>query len=434
MRKLTMQNRQEVKPDDIRLESSLLKAMSVRKNFETFVEFIDVKRLLPNTGLLLKDYKKYFESFEHETINWGTFTTEFAQHWHSRDLDEDDIVYYRDTVIPLIEQVEDQDVNGVLVGLLDRDYSTRLTNLLHGDLDSVKLQEILDDYNQAKARYVTQADAEAFSIDKIDFSILDKENGIPWFLPSIQKGLGSLVQGQFVVVAADYGVGKSAFAISQLAHTLKYLRFKKDNRPVLYFNSEGTQADVFTRTLSNLYSNKVVGGFEDILKQVGTVAADFTEKFDKDMLLVFQIQQGDMSKIKQKIDMYKPSLVIIDIMDVLAKEEDVQHLKKLYDGLRLLSAQSCPIIGTTQSGNTSYQYFDKEKSEMVTKHRRWLSEKDLYGSKAGKGGAADTIITIGKDDEMAHVRYVHTPKKKRGSVVKVTCEIIEKYSSYKEIL
>lgn len=429
-----MKLKTEIKPDDIRLESSLLKAMSIKKNFDMFSEFIDIKRLLPNTSLLLVDYKKYFEAFtEHEVINWGTFTTEFAQHWHIRDLDEDDIAYYRDTVFPLIEKVDDQDVNSVLVGLLDRDYLDKYTQALSVGFDIKNLQEILDNYTQDKAKYVTKLDEEAFSIDKVDFSILDKENGIPWFLPSLQKGLGSLVQGQFVVVAADYGVGKSAFVISQLAHTLKYLRAKKDNRPVLYFNSEGTQADVFTRTLSNLYSNKVHGGFEDVLKQVDRVSSDFIEKFNKDTFLVFQIQQGDMSKIKQKIDMYKPSIVIIDIMDVLAKEEDVQHLKKLYDGLRLLSAQSCPIIGTTQSGNTSYQYFDKEKSEMVTKHRRWLSEKDLYGSKAGKGGAADTIITIGKDDDMPHVRYVHTPKKKRGNVVSVTCEIVEKYSIYKEM-
>lgn len=408
--------------------------MSNRKNFETFVEFVDVKRLLPNTSLLLKDYKKYFESFiEHSNINWGTFTTEFAQHWHSRDLDEDDITYYRDVVIPLIDKVDDQDVKGVLVGLLDRDYQTRISALVEAGIDSSKLQEILDEYNKDKSKYITESDSEAFSIDKVDFSILDKENGIPWFLPSLQKGLGSLVQGQFVVVAADYGVGKSAFVISQLAHTLKYLRVKKDNRPVLYFNSEGTQADVFTRTLSNLYKDKIHGGFEDVLKQVDKVSADFIEKFNKDTFLVFQIQQGDMAKIRQKIDMYKPSIVIIDIMDVLAKEEDVQHLKKLYDGLRLLSAQSCPIVGTTQSGNTSYQYFDKENQEMVTKHRRWLSEKDLYGSKAGKGGAADTIITIGKDDDMPHVRYVHTPKKKRGEVVSTTCEIVEKFSIYKEM-
>lgn len=423
----------EIKQEDVRLESSLLKALSIRKNFETFGEFVDFKRLLPNTIVLLKDYKKYFKSFIHEEINWGTFITEFAQNWHSRDLDEDDIVYYRDIVIPMIDKVEVEDINNVLVGLLNRDYINRFVLSLNNGIQESKVQDILDSYIQAKAKYVKEVDEEAFSIDKIDFSILDKEKGIPWFLPSIQAGLGSLVQGQFVVVAADYGVGKSAFVISQAVNAFKHLHRNKINRPILYFNSEGTQADVFTRFLSGLYSNHISGGFEEVFKQIDKVRSKFTETFNINNFLVFQITQGDMSKIRQKIDMYNPSVVIIDIADVLAKDEDVQSLKKLFDGLRLLSAQSCPIIATTQSGNTSYQYFDKENQEMVTKHRRWLSEKDLYGSKAGKGGAADTIITIGKDDTMKNIRYVHTPKKKRGSIVSVTCELLEEFSLYKEI-
>lgn len=416
------------------LECGLLKAMSVRKNFDTFVEFVDFKRLLPNTSLLLKDYKTYFETFKHDKIDWGLFTTEFSQHWHTQDLDDRDIEYYRDTVIPMIEKTNDQDVDNVLVGLLDREYSAKIMKSIGSGIDSEALSEILNTYTQSRGRYVQKADEEAFSIDKVDFSILDKEKGIPWFLPSLQKGLGSLVQGQFVVVAADYGVGKSAFVISQAVQAFKHLHKQELTKPILYFNSEGTQADVFTRFLSNLYSRHIVGGFEETFSRIEEVRDKFINTFNQNNFLVFQIQQGDMSKIKQKIDMYQPSMVIIDIADVLAKEEDVQHLKKLFDGLRLLSAQSCPIVATTQSGNTSYNYFDKDKNEMVTKHRRWLSEKDLYGSKAGKGGAADTIVTIGKDDDMPDIRYVHTPKKKRGSVVSATCEIVEKFSLYKEII
>lgn len=425
----------ETKPDDIRLEGSLLKAMSIRKHFDMFFDLVDIKRLLPNTSLLLKDYKKYFDTFsEHLEIDWGTFITEFAQHWHRRDLDEDDIVYYRDTVIPLISQVEVKSVDNVLAGLVDREYSEKIQELLGGELDSEKLQDLLVQYNKDKAKYITKCDEEAFCIDKVDFSVLDKVNGIPWFLPSLQKGLGSLVQGQFVVVAADYGVGKSAFVISQAVEAFKHLHKKEISKPILYFNSEGTQADVFTRFLSNLYNKFISGGFEEALCRIEEVREKFIQNFNQSNFLVFQIQQGDMSKIRQKIDMYKPSLAIIDIADVLAKEEDVQNLKKLYDGLRLLSAQSCPIIATTQSGDTSYKYFDKDTQSMVTKHRKWLTEKDLYGSKPGKGGAADTIITIGKDDDMKDVRYIHTPKKKRGAIVSVTCEIVEKFSVYKELI
>lgn len=423
----------EINREDVILESSLLKAMSVRKNLETFIDYIDVKRLLSNTALLLKDYKKYFDSFEHDMIDWGVFTTQFSHQWHAKDMDEDDISYYRDTVIPLISKASDADVNNVLIGLLDRDYLTRVSNITNNGMDVTLLQDLLIEYTQQKEKYQKSVDSEAFSIDKVDFEILDKEKGIPWFLPTLQQGLGSLVQGQFVVVSADYGAGKSAFVISQAVEAFKHLHRTNDKRPILYFNSEGTQADVFGRFLSALYSKHVHGGFEEILKRIGEIKEKFISTFTANNFLVFQIGHGDIAKIRQKVDAYKPSMVVIDIADVLAPEEDVQHLKKLYDGLRLLSAQSCPIIATTQAGNTSYQYFDKENQEMKVKSRKWLTDKDLYGSKAGKGGAASEIITIGKDDDMPNIRYVSVSKKKRGQAVNTTCELIEKFSIYKEI-
>lgn len=423
-----------VKESDILIETSLLKAMSIRYNYDTFADFIDFKRLLPNTLILLTDYEKYYKAFDHDEIDWGTFVTEFSQRWHRKDLDNDDIVYYRDTVIPMIQSKPQQEVEQVLVSLLDRQYTDKLYSAIDGGIDANEVEELVDEYRLNKSKYSIEVDEEAFSIDRVDFSILDKENGVPWFLPSLQQGLGSLVQGQFVVVAADYGTGKSAFVINQSVEAFKQLHRTGGTNPVLYFNSEGTSADVFTRFLSCLYSKHVTGGFEEVLKRIEEVREKFVATFNANNFLVFQIQQGDTSKIRQKVAQYKPSMVIIDIADTLAKEEDVQSLKKLFDGLRLLSAQSCPIIATTQSGNTEYKYFDKEENQMVTKTRKWLTDKDLYGSKAGKGGAADTIITIGKDDDMPNVRYVHTPKKKRGQIVSTTCELVEKFSLYREVI
>lgn len=423
----------DIKPEDKQIEKALLKVMSSRKNYETYIDHLDLNRLLPNTSVLLKDYGRYYKSFKHDVIDWPTFVTEFGQNWHSRDMDEDDVSMYRDSIIPTIQEVDATDADTAMESLLKRAYRQKLESKLP-DFSEDEIQEVLDAFRKERQKYRTDIDEEAFSIDMIDFSVLDKDKGIPWVLPSIQRGLGSLVQGQFVVVAADYGVGKSAFVLSQATEAFKHLHRTKQHKPILYFNSEGTQADVYVRFLSCLYSKFVDGGFEEILTRIDEVKEKFCKTFNPNNFLVFQIQQGDMSKIKQKIDMYKPSLVIIDIADVLAKEEDVQHLKKLFDGLRLISATSCPIIATTQSGDTSYKYFDKEQNKMITKHRRWLNEKDLYGSKAGKGGAADTIITIGKDDDMPGARYVRTPKIKRGTVVSATCELIEKFSLYKELV
>ncbi len=172
------------------------------------------------------------------------------------------------------------------------------------------------------------------------------------------------------------------------------------------------------------------GGFEEIVSTREDVRKRFLKEYNAAQFMVFQIASNGLAYVKSKISKYNPALVIIDITDVLAPEEDVMNLKKIYDGLRLLSGAYCPIIGTTQSGDTSWK--DKQTGE--TKTKKWLGDKALYGSKAGKGGAADTIITIGKDDNPnSLLRYISTPKKKRGTMVTVTCELIPEYSLYKEV-
>jgi hypothetical protein len=125
---------------------------------------------------------------------------------------------------------------------------------------------------------------------------------------------------------------------------------------------------------------------------------------------------------------YNPCLVIIDICDRLAPEGDVQALKTLYDDMRVLSGSTCPIIGTSQSGDTSFL-----DSKGQQHNQKWLGGAQTYGSKTGKPGAADTVITIGKEDEESMLRFISTPKKKRGEPVKITCELIPKYSYFREL-
>ncbi len=421
-----------IEPVDIAIEGALLKAMSVRKNYDMYEALINHKRLLPNTALLLKDYKKYYKEYtDHDQVDWGCFFTEFSQKWHNKDLDDLDIGYYRDTVIPYVQKVTESDTNSTMNALLGKQVGEDIEHQIKKGFNSSEILGILEEYENKRTALVSSVDDdECYSIDKVDFSVLDKSQGIPYFLPSLQAGLGSLTKGQFVVVSADYGTGKSAFVISQAVKAFKWLHKTKSDRPILYFNSEGTEADVFGRFLSCLYSKHIDGGFEAVFNDIENVKERFCKKFNYKNFLVFQISGSGLLSIQKKIEQYKPSLVIIDITDVLAKEEDVMNLKKIFDGLRLMSGQYCPIIGTTQAGDQSY--FDKSSNEI--KNRKWLSDKALYGSKTGKGGSADTIITIGKDDDNPSIRYITTPKKKRGQIVSTTVELIDRFSLYKELM
>lgn len=414
-----------ISPKEVILEAQLLKLMAIKSNFDQYNSYIDYKRILPESLVILTDYKKYYELYqEHAEIDWNVFYTHFSQTWHTSSNDNIIVEDFIAHILPAIKTA-DATNEAAILGLIQKQLVDKITN---SSFDSAKIRKYLDDYETTEAKLTGKIDKEIVTIDDADFSVLDKSIGIPWFLPTLQDGLGSLVKGQLVVISADYGVGKSGFVVSQVARALEW-SLKYDKGCILYFNSEGTAEDVYGRICSNLYHKQIRGGFEEVFEKIDLVKEQFKLRYGAQRLLVSQISHNSVEWVNSKILKYNPSLVVIDITDNLAKEEDVQNLKKTFDRLRVLSGLSCPILATTQSGDTSYQ--DKESGQIKT--RKWLGDKALYGSKTGKGGAADTIITIGKDDNNPTLRYIATPKKKRGRSVNITAELIEEFSLFREL-
>lgn len=418
------------KPEDIKLEAALLKSMTNRANYASFSRCLDYKRLIPITNIMLLDYAKYYDRYpDHKEIDWNTFYTDFSQLWHRKDTVGEDLEYYRETVFPLIQNAEIH--NSLYVNLLQRQATQAIEAILETGFDQRKIDGVLEDLKDKLKIYQKDTDDDIFKLDTIDLSLLDTSNGLSWFLPSLQSGLGSHMAGQFIVVAADSNAGKSAFCISQAVHIFKALHKSKIDRPILYCTSEDTKEDLAGRFLSNLYRDKCLGGFEEVVQQYGRISSHYASHYNPDLFIGMQIRShADMFKIKQKIDTYKPCVVIIDMLDKLSASDNIQDLTKLYQEIRSIANDGYPIIGTSQSGNTSYQ----DRATGDYKHRKHLKDKDLANSKSGKQGAAYAMVMIGMDDDVPGVRYITTTKKKRGSHVSTTCILTERYSLYEELL
>lgn len=418
----------QIKQDDITLEASLLKALAVKGNYDKFIDVLDKKRLITITANLLKDYKNYYDLYK-EDINWSTFYTEFVHNWHKRDMDEHDLAYYRETVFPLIQNSEVDD--SVFIALLEREAANKIEAIIVKGVDQAKISEILKDLEQKKAGYCKTADGMLRMTD-VSLDGLDNTGGITWCLPALQAGLGSIMPGQFIILSADSNVGKSGLAITQVAHTLKL----KPKKPILYFDSEHTDKELRGRILSNLYQDKVVEGFDGIWKEEARVYKHYNKEYGPDSLLTHQIRGvADINIIENYVQKYDPCLVIVDMVDIMSPSLSIQDLTPLYNRLRSLANSGYPIIGTTQAGNTSYMHKDESTGKVEYRTRKWLTDKDTAGSKGGgKQGAAYCMVMIGKDDDMPNIRYITTTKKKRGKNVNITCEYVEEYSYYKELL
>lgn len=439
-----MEDLVETKIEDINArvtaEASLLKVMSTRENYENYWAYVNMDTLSQETKVMGYDYKKYFDIYpEHKAIDWNLFTNQFTNNWHNTDLTAQDVVYYTDFVIKEVVKCDHLDLQSCLLGVMGREVLEKIAKSAKRGFNVEKAREILEEYEQKYSTIVSHADRDCFHLDDIDYSILDLQNGIPYFLPTLQKALGGLMAGNFVVVAADVSTGKSAFVISQAVHAFKYLHEVDSDvqqaginkGPILYFNSEDTLAEVGMRFFSNLYHTKATEGYEQIVKNRDKTTENFKNVYNPDMFKAFQLSGQGIGYVRNKIKKYKPSLVILDITDKLAPSEDVQVLKKLFDTLRDLAAEfEVPIIGTTQAGDQSWT--DKDTGKRANK--KFLKSSDLYASKTGKGGSATVILSIGKDDEeTSNTRYINISKKKRGSFARITCEIEERYSLYKEV-
>jgi hypothetical protein len=414
-----------IKQQDIELEAALLKSLAVKKNFDKFYKVLDNKRLIPVTNVLLKDYAKYYEKYNND-IDWDVFYTDFSQNYHKKDMDENDIAYYRETVFPLIKNSEIKD--SLYTSLLEREATVKINEVVDSGFCHKKIEEIVASLkNQLHIHQKCNNDERFKRMTDVDLASLHNENGISWWSPALQAGIGSLAPGQFILVAADSNAGKSACVITQVAHTLKL----KTGRPILYFDSEHTDEELRGRILSNLYREKVPEGFEAIAHNQERIYKHFAKEYGTDSIYTYQLRSpNDLKMIESAIEKFNPCLVVIDMIDKMSNSLAVTDLTPLYDHIRSLANTGYPIIGTTQAGNTSYQ--DKETGQY--KHRKKLTDKDTAGSKYGKQGAAYCMLMIGQDDDMPGVRYLTTTKKKRGRAVSLTCRLDEKYSLYEEIL
>jgi hypothetical protein len=107
---------------------------------------------------------------------------------------------------------------------------------------------------------------------------------------------------------------------------------------------------------------------------------------------------------------------------------ETQDLRVFFNTLREMSSLYCPIIATVQAG-VGAKWWDKDSQ--TYKYKKWPTSEDIYGSKDAIQGAAETIITIGRDDAHEFTRYIQTTKlKAEASPVKYQCELHRKFSHY----
>jgi len=231
----------------------------------------------------------------------------------------------------------------------------------------------------------------------------EKDMGIEWRLPFLNKTLGKVKPGSLGHIFARPEVGKSSMALAEATHFANQMR-GTDNCVLFLGNEEG---------MKRLKIRMHVALIGKDLQWLQDAERDTPNKIDE----VYDAAGGNnikaiegvnhIAEVEMFINSFKPKVCFIDQgtkvavsgSDKMAGHERLQACYNIYRNLA--TKYNMCIITTGQADSAS-------------EHRKWLTLNNMDGSKVGIPGELDFAIglTPSMEDGMERVRYISVCKNK----------------------
>ena len=351
---------------------------------------------------------KYYKTFPSvTTINWEPFTA-FLIADQSKRLTDDSIVKLRMTLTKAKTFVPHHAHEEVIKTLIELDYLAQIMEecekVKEGSSDLEHVHILATDALKNVERYI-EKDELFVSADLSSIADRISSTGYEWRLDVLNRSLGPLRNGNFVIVAARVEVGKTTFLASEVSYIAQQL--PKD-RPVVWVNNEEESSVVFFRIVQAALGVESKEMIAD--SKAAMIAYTALMGGDKDKIRVTKDTNHvrDLETLFREIN---PGLIVFDQLDKVAgfkesEREDIT-LGKIYKWARELARTYGPVIAASQLSATAVDLKDPP----------FIGMDALRGSKTDKPGEADAVITLGKykepktpEEEM--IRTINVPKNK----------------------
>jgi replicative DNA helicase len=379
-----------------------------KENLQKYRRYIKPHIVVKETNIILDGMDKYYKTFPSvSTINWEPFTA-FLIADQSKRLTDDSIVKLRMTLTKAKTFVPHHAHEEVIKTLIELDYLAQIMEecekVKEGSSDLEHVHILATDALKNVERYI-EKDELFVSADLSSIADRISSSGYEWRLDVLNRSLGPLRTGNFVIVAARVEVGKTTFLASEVSYIAQQL--PKD-RPVVWVNNEEESSVVFFRIVQAALGQES----KEIIADSKAAMLAYTALMggDKDKIRVTK----DTNHVKDLETLFRevnPGLIIFDQLDKVsgfkeAEREDIT-LGRIYKWARELARTYGPVIAASQLSATAVDLKDPP----------FIGMDALRGSKTDKPGEADAVITLGKykepktpEEEM--IRTINVPKNK----------------------
>jgi hypothetical protein len=377
------------------IDLDILKFMSERENYKQYKDVITKNLCTKESWRLVEDFGKYFEEYPEVDSIDNDFTLWFRVTGHPGWKPEEHELYGK--IISNVQEREAPD-RRVFLSQLDRTRQVEIIGGLHADLRNGSIT--LDDFHKQMARTnstgVSDIREPALQILTLDTIGADQRSneGLYWRLEDLNKSIGPVRRGDFIIVAKRPEVGGTSFLVSEMSFMLEQ---QKGN--IILFNNEEAPAKVYTRMVSSALG----------VDYRTMMSADklYQQKYEKwldgrEWDLVHDTSMT-MHSINTQLDQKEYGLIGINVLLKVGgttAKEDHDKLQALGEECRRISQQHGPVVAIVQADPSA-------------EGLRYIPQDRIYKSKTALQGEADALIMIGKDHDLPDSsRFISVAKNK----------------------
>jgi len=378
------------------LDLDLLRFMQVKENYDKYHKVITKGMLTKESWTLLGDYGAYYKEYPQLSEIDEAFKLWFRVTAHPAWKD-DDHKYYS-TIISNTGDRQVPDASGSFGDQLERlrfDSELREAQRTFSK-GTTSIEDVISGLDQSTRRVVRLDEGDGtFSLDDLAKHKRGDE-GYYWRCEDLNKSIGPIRKGDFVVIAKRPEVGGTSFLCSELSYMLE--QTPTTGKAVL-FNNEEAPDKVFTR---------MVGAAVGVdYRAMMAAPAHWQQQYDNWLDgRQFDLKQDtsmNINSIYKELEEHDYDIIGINVLLKVggtSAKEDHDKFQALGEEMRRVTQGYGPVIAIVQA--------DPSAEGM-----RYIPQDRIYKSKTALQGEADILIMIGMDDDgPVDSRYIHVAKNK----------------------
>lgn len=350
-----------------------------------------------SNGLLL-DFGAYYDAYPgHAEIDWPTFYA-WTRTTRRATLGPADRVLYEEQV----RKVENATVpdEKLAARFVELDYAGQIGGIVDNVLEG-KAGATLDKVGTLLTEYATVSNPHKVEVISDSLSDLvaglSKAGGVEWRLEDLNRAVGPLNQGDFVLIGKRPEVGGTSFICSEITHMASQLPAGKN---VVFFNNEEQGRKIKLR----LYEAALGDNIMNLAVDVPKAEAEYQKILGGAKIDVIHRVGMDIGFVESILRRGNYGIIVFNMLSKIGgfnKLEGTERLAALGGWARAV-ADKYGVVFAVHQADASAEGLE------------FLDQSQLYGSKTQLQSESDVQLMIGKshNPSKADSRYISVVRNK----------------------